>query len=99
MPTYMIGYNLRPSEKEKYGDLYTALEAIGSSGYWDCLDSTWLIITEKTAAQIRDVLKQYLKDGDRLLVIRCGEGAAWHGFKDDCQTWLEDNLQQANAAR
>ena len=65
MPVYMIGYDLHPSEGENYSELYTALETIGSSGYWDCLDSTWLVITEKTAAQIKDVLKQYLKDGDR----------------------------------
>lgn len=83
MPVYMIGYDLNPSEKRKVWrpDLYTALEAIGSSGYWDCLDSTWLIITEKTATQIKDVLKQYLKDGDRLLVMRCGEGAACMGSR------------------
>lgn len=40
MPVYMIGYDLHPSEGEKYGELYTALEAIGSGGYWDCLNST-----------------------------------------------------------
>jgi len=91
MPVYMIGYDLHPSEGEKYTDLYTALEAIGS-GYWDCLDSTWLVITEKAPAEIRDELKRYLKEEDRLLVMRYGEGAAWQGFKDDCETWLEDNL-------
>jgi hypothetical protein len=96
MPVYMIGYDLHPSEGEKYGELYTALEAIGSGGYWDCLDSTWLLITERTAKQIRDELKQYLKEDDRLLVMRYREGAAWYGFKDDCQTWLEDNLQNAS---
>lgn len=52
----------------------------------------WLLITERTAKQIRDELKQYLKEDDRLLVMGYGEGAAWYGFKDDCQTWLEDNL-------
>jgi hypothetical protein len=92
MPVYMIGYDLHPSEGERYGQLYAALEAMGTAGYWDCLDSTWLLITEKTATQIKDELKQYLKDGDRLLVMRYGEGGAWYGFKDDCQTWLEDNL-------
>ncbi len=92
MPVYMIGYDLHPSHQvHDYGELYTALEEIGS-GYWDCLDSAWLVITEKTPTQIRDGLKQYLKDNDRLLVVRCGEGAAWHGFKNNCKTWLEDNL-------
>lgn len=90
MPVYMIGYDLHQPE-QSYDKLYSALETIGS-GYWDCLESTWLVVTDKTSVQIRDELKQYLKDGDRLLVMRYGEGAAWHGFKDDCQTWLEDKL-------
>ena len=61
MAIYMIGYDLHPSKGENYDKLFTALETIGS-GYWDCLDSTWPVIAEKTAAQIRDELKQYLKD-------------------------------------
>ncbi len=93
MHVYMIGYDLHSAEGDEYGDLYGALEAIGSGGYWDCLQSTWLVITEKTSTQIKDELKQYLKEGDRLLVMRYGEGAAWHGFKDECRTWLEDNLR------
>ncbi len=92
MPVYMIGYDLHPSEEERYGDLYTALEAIGSGGYWDCLDSTWLVMTDKTPEEIRDELKPYLREGDRLLVMRYGAGAAWCGFKDDCESWLKDNL-------
>lgn len=91
MAVYMIGYDLHPSAEKDYDELFAALEAIGS-GYWDCLDSTWLVMTEKTPIQIRDELKQYLEDGDRLLVMRYGEGAAWLGFQDDCHTWLEDNL-------
>ena len=55
MPVYMIGYDLHPSSREDYDKLYTALEAVGC-GYWDCLESTWLVITEKTPAQIGDEL-------------------------------------------
>jgi hypothetical protein len=87
----MIGYDLHPSPAENYDRLYAALEAVGSA-YWDCLESTWLVITEKTPAEIRDELRQHLKEDDRLLIMRYGEGAAWHGFKDDCRTWLEDKL-------
>ena len=91
MAIYMIGYDLHRSNGENYDKLFSALEAIGS-GYWDCLDSTWLVITERTPVQIRDELKQHLRDGDRLLVMRYGEGAAWFGFTDECHTWLEDKL-------
>jgi hypothetical protein len=45
MPVYMIGYDLHPSPAENYDRLYAALEAVGSA-YWDCLESTWLVITE-----------------------------------------------------
>ena len=91
MAIFMIGYDLRPSTEENYDELFAALEVIGT-GYWDCLASTWLIMTDKTAAEIRDELKQHLKDDDRLLVMRYGAGADWLGFKDECRTWLEDNL-------
>jgi hypothetical protein len=91
MAIYMIGYDLHRSNGDTQDKLFSALEVIGT-GYWDCLDSTWLIITERTAAEIRDQLKQHLSDDDRLLVMRYGEGAAWLGFKDRCEAWLKDNL-------
>lgn len=91
MAIYMIGYDLRSATGENYDEFFATLEAMGS-GYWDCLDATWLVITDKTAVQIRDELKPYLGDDDRILVMRYGEGAAWLGFKDQCQTWLEDKL-------
>jgi hypothetical protein len=82
---------LHRSKADDYDKLYAALEALGDR-YWDCLDSTWLVATERTPSQIREELRQYLNEGDRLLVMRYGEGAAWVGFKDECETWLEDNL-------
>ena len=91
MAIYMIGYDLRPSKDESYDELFAALETIGT-GYWDCLESTWLIMTEKTAVQIRDEIAQHIKPDDRILIMRYGEGAAWLGFQQECQTWLEDNL-------
>jgi hypothetical protein len=91
MAIYMIGYDLHRSDGDTQDKLFSALEVIGT-GYWDCLNSTWLVITERTAAEIRDEIKQYLGDDDRLLVMRYGEDAAWLGFKDDCESWLEDNL-------
>jgi hypothetical protein len=91
MAIYMIGYDLHPSEGENYDKLFAALEAIGTR-YWDCLESTRLVMTDKSAAQIKDEISQHLKPEDRVLVMRYGEGAAWLGFQYECQTWLEDNL-------
>jgi hypothetical protein len=73
MAISMVSHELRSSkQKDK---LYAALEAIGA-GYRDWLESTWLVMTERTALQIRDELKQYLRPHDRLLVIRHGAVAA-----------------------
>jgi hypothetical protein len=88
MAIYMVGYDLHRSDGDGHDRLFAALELIGT-GY---------IITEKTAAEIRDALKQYLGDDDRLLVMRYGEDAAWLGFKDACEAWLEDNLGVSNDA-
>ena len=41
----------------------------------------------KDAGPIRNEIKQYLKDNDRLLVMRYGDGAAWFGFKDGMPNW------------
>ena len=91
MAVYMIGYDLHRSESGAQDRLFSALEVIGT-GYWDCLDSTWLVITDRTATEIRDELKRHLGDDDRLLVMRCGQGAAWLGFNDSCEAWLDENL-------
>jgi len=91
MSVYIIAYDLHRSPREDYDALYGTLETIGT-GYWDCLEATWLVVSERSAAEIRNALRPFLKDGDHLLVIRCGDEAAWFGFKDDCETWLEDHL-------
>ncbi len=91
MAIYMIGYDLQESQVTGYDSLFAALEKIGS-GYWDCLEATWLVMTERTAVEIRDELKQHLKDGDRLIVMRYAGDAAWVGFDGECRTWLEDKL-------
>ncbi len=91
MAIYMIGYDLHPRPAETYDEFYSAIETLGS-GYWDCLDSTWLVITERNAIEIHKELRRYLKPEDRLLVMRYGNNAAWSGFEDACETWLLDHM-------
>jgi hypothetical protein len=95
MPVYMIGYDLHQTHGTAYDGLYAALEELGS-GYWDCLEATWLVITDKSAGDIVARLTPHVLQGDRLLVLRCGDGCAWHGFDGDCKTWLQDHLQGAS---
>jgi hypothetical protein len=93
MAIYIIGYDLHPTKGETYDELITAIKAVGSD-WWHCLDSTWLVVTSKTAAQVRDELWRHMKSDDQLLVIAYGaaNGAAWQGFSNECGSWLKKNL-------
>jgi len=87
----MIGYELRGKSGVAYDGLFDTIKRIGS-GWWHCLDSTWLVITTKTTDQVRDALAPHLGPGDQLMVIAYGKGAAWTGFSDERAYWLSENL-------
>ena len=89
MAVYMVGYDLNKPGQD-YTDLIDALKRYGT--WWHHLDSTWIIITNDTAAQVRDYLKQYLDSNDELLVATIGAPAAWYGFNAKGGEWLSNNL-------
>ena len=94
MTTYMIGYDLnRPGQN--YNNLIEAIKTYSNktySNWWHCLDSTWLIKSDKTATQIRDHLQQHIDSSDELLVANMSGTAAWVGFDKTCSDWLTNNL-------
>ena len=90
MAAYIISYDLnRPGQD--YQDLYDAIKAL-SGTYWHMLDSTWIVVCSKSAAQIRDKLTPSLDSNDKLLVLKSGVEAAWYGFGDKGSKWLKENL-------
>jgi hypothetical protein len=90
MTTYMIGYDLNKSGKD-YKDLIAAIKDLSGS-WWHHLDSTWIIVHNGTAVQIRDALKKHIDDNDELLVIKLATESAWTGFDANGSKWLKDNL-------
>lgn len=92
MAIYIIGYDLHPVRGETYDELIEAIKNLGS--WWHCLDSTWIVISNLTAVQIRDKLWAHMKADDQLLVVTYTKGAlvAWNGFNKDCSDWLRNNL-------
>jgi len=90
MPAYIIGYDLHPIKGETYDELIEAIKKIGPC--WHHLDSTWIVVSELSAAEIRDRLKKHLLKDDQLLVVKSGVESAWHGFNDRGHQWLKDNL-------
>lgn len=89
MSTFIISYDLKTPGKN-YDDLIKAIESYGT--WWHHFGSTWCIVTEKTAAQVRDHLKQHMDNNDKLLVVKSGGEGAWFGFNDKGSQWLKDNL-------
>lgn len=89
MAVMIIGYDL--NKAKNYPDLIEAIKNVGSK-WWHYLDSTWLVVTNLTASQVRDTLKGHIDSDDELLVMTYGKGAAWAGFDAKASDWLRDNL-------
>lgn len=88
---YCIGYDLNSPGKN-----YTPLiEQIKSYGiWWHHLDSTWFIVSNKTASQIRDHLVEYIDNTDELLVFKVGDSWAGRGFSKRGYDWLHNNWKK-----
>ena len=77
--------------KEDYVDLIKAIKELGE--WWDCLDSTWLVVSGHSAGQICDMLKRHLDRSDRILVFPVGKKWASDGFRKPCLEWLQKNWE------
>lgn len=86
----MIGYDLNKSDKD-YDGLIDKIKEI-SGTWWHHLDSTWIIKTNKSAQEIRDLLSPFIDSNDELLVAQISGDAAWKGFNDKGSSWLKNNL-------
>jgi len=93
MTIYVVGYDLHPKAGETYDNLINAIKKVGTD-WWHCLDSTWLVVTNKTSAQVRDELWKHMNADDQLLVVAYApHDAAWVGFKKpNCSEWLKRNM-------
>ena len=53
----------------------------------------WGIVTEQTASQIRDNIKEALEPTDRVFVVRSGTEAAWNNsYGPKNNSWLKKHL-------
>jgi hypothetical protein len=73
----MIGYDLN-SPGQDYIALVEAIEHLGTKSR-QCLNAAWLVVTDKTAVEIRDELKSYVDRNDHLLIAELSGDAAWRG--------------------
>ena len=87
MNCYIISYDL--TENSDYVKLHKAIKSYGTCD--QITQSTWAVVTDSTAASIRDKLGAYMEKGGRLFVIKSGVEAAWRNVI--CKSeWLQKNL-------
>jgi len=56
-------------------------------------DNCWAILTDQSAANIRDAVITVMSTGERLFVIRSGTEGAWlNTYGNDNSDWLKKNL-------
>jgi hypothetical protein len=89
MAVYQIDYDLR--KQRNYAPLYERLKTY--SGWCRPLESTWVISTNQSAAQIRDYLRAAMDGDDGLLVTRLQGEAAWYGLSEEVSAYLKSMLE------
>jgi hypothetical protein len=88
MAAHLIGYDLNRPE-HSYPKLIEGIKELGS--WWHCLDSTWIVKSPLSCAQIKETLKQFVDADDELLVVKLTGEGAW-SFEQQCSDWLAKNL-------
>ena len=89
MATYVVAYDLH-KHGQNYAGITKKLEGYGT--YWHCQGSVWIIVSSKSAEQVRDDLLTVLDENDKLVVIKLAREAAWKGYNQEITDWLQQNL-------
>lgn len=88
MPLLIVSYELEQPRKH-FVDLIPALKSYELSA--QILDSTWAVVSGKTAAEIRGELWNLLDPDDGIFVLESGREAAWQDVRCENQ-WLREHL-------
>lgn len=89
MAAYIISFEI--SDHTKIESFKTVLQSFGF--YCPLNKTAWVIISDKTAKDIRDQLGNYIDSNDKLFVIRSGTEAAWkNSYGAQYDDWLKKYL-------
>jgi hypothetical protein len=77
--SFIVSYDLRGRD-ETSADYAALISAIEAYRHGKLQLSTWLVISDGLAEEIRDDLLRHLDDNDRLLVAPLDKPAAWHNL-------------------
>lgn len=92
---YVVAYDLK--EPNTPADYAKIIEAIKAYGTWARLEqSVWLIESNKTATELRDELKNSIRDASDVLFVAklSGEWASWRIGKSRVDWLKQRNFSQ-----
>lgn len=73
---YLVSYDLKGGASADYQELYAAFN--GFDDCRKCLESSWLVKSDKTCREVRDILRAKMKPEDLIVVVPYGEvRSAW----------------------
>ena len=84
MKDFIIDYDLN-TEGQKYSELILAIKELN---YHELCKSSWVIKSDLTCSEIRDKLKQYIDNNDKLFVAEIKDWAS-RGIKET-SNWLNN---------
>lgn len=89
MTTYIVSYDLKRPGQD-YDDLIDYLKS--HDNWWHNLGSTWVVVTDLTAVELRDGIKKHTDGNDKVLVVQSAGVGAWAGFAERGSKWLKNKL-------
>ncbi|MDE0804072.1 MAG: hypothetical protein OSA99_12195 [Acidimicrobiales bacterium] len=89
MATYIVSYDLQ-SPGQDYAPLVEYLKSLPN--WWHHLGSTWVVVTDMEAAELRNEIRNLVDGNDKVLVVRSASVGAWRGFNDTGSKWLKSHL-------
>jgi len=91
----VIGYDLKHKKDESPEELFAAIKKSGA--WWHCLDSTWIVDTERSVDDMLFKLDVHIKPDDKLLIAPIS-GPHTAASPDMGYDWLHTHLKGKRAA-
>jgi hypothetical protein len=86
-----ISYDLIGTDEksEDYERLIDKIKSLGAAKRVEY--SLWVVETADSPEEVRDALRDYIDDDDKLIVMRRVGGSAWRGLASDVSKWLKEH--------
>ncbi|MGE2817956.1 hypothetical protein ACQI5H_22845 [Mycobacterium heidelbergense] len=92
MSSYIVTYDLSTPGRD-YESLFSYLKSFPYHAH--VLESSWAIITSKTALEVCNEILPHIDGNDHVLVNEVTLNAAWFGLPDPVSEWLKKYLPAA----